>query len=134
MNWFIGRFEHSLDEKGRVILPKKFRDIFRSESYISHHEDGCLALWTDIEFNEQAAKFREMGNSESKNDRNKARFWAANVQEVKVDAQGRIAIPSYLREFAGLESEVIVNGNMNRIEFWSPTRWASVEDQPLDES
>ncbi len=123
MAGLVGRYEHSLDIKGRVILPAKFRAQFERGGYLTQHSEGCLALWTPGEFERQMAVMQERAES-GRSDRNRARLWASTSHEVEIDRQGRMAIPVHLREFAGLESEVLVHGAIDRVELWSPPAWA----------
>jgi MraZ protein len=120
---FIGRYEHSLDAKGRVILPVKFRAEFERGGFLSQHAEGCLALWTPEEFDTQQAVVKERADSGSREDRNLARVWASGSAEVEVDKSGRMPIPAYLRTFAKLEADVLVIGAIDRIELWSPSVW-----------
>jgi MraZ protein len=120
---FVGRYEHSLDTKGRVILPAKFRAPFERGGYLTEHREGCLALWTPGEFERQMAAMQEQAAA-GRTDRNRARLWAASSAEVEVDRQGRMAIPSHLRTFASLEGDVLVHGAIDRVELWSPPTWA----------
>jgi MraZ protein len=119
----LGRYEHSLDIKGRVILPAKFRSHFEKGGYLAQQSEGCLALWTPGEFDRQMAVMLERAG-ESRANRNRARLWAASSHEVEIDRQGRMAIPAHLREFAGLDSEVLVHGAIDRVELWNPSLWA----------
>jgi MraZ protein len=119
---FFGRHEHSLDVKGRVILPARFRREFDSHAYLSQFHDRCLALWTPEEFERQMEEM-ESAQDDSRDERNAARYWAANSAEVELDKQGRLPIPNYLRDFARLEGAVLVNGAINRVELWNPDEW-----------
>ncbi|MGH9076065.1 MAG: division/cell wall cluster transcriptional repressor MraZ [Acidimicrobiales bacterium] len=119
---FFGRFQHSLDAKGRVILPSRFRVAFDTVAYLSQHVEGCLALWTPDVFAKQIDEMLEH-QGRGRAERNVARYWAAGLVEVEMDRQGRVAIPSYLRTFAQLESEVLVVGALDRIELWHPPDW-----------
>lgn len=119
---FFGRYEHSLDAKGRVILPARFRAHFDTQAYLSQHLEKCLALWTPDEFEKRMADM-EVTQEQGRKARNFARVWAAGSTEVEIDRQGRFAIPAYLREFAGLETAVLVSGALNRIELWRPDEW-----------
>lgn len=118
---FFGRYEHSLDAKGRVILPARFRGQFGAQAYVSQYQDRCLALWTSEEFDKQLAD-QEQRQGQGRTERNLARVWASGSAEVDIDRQGRLAIPAYLREFAGLEVEhpILVTGALNRVELWNP--------------
>lgn len=126
MAWLVGKYEHQIDDKGRIILPAKFRRHFEEESYLSEYEGDCLALWSSSEFESQAKKRAE---EETQNPQlaNKVRRWAASIHEVKVDRQGRIQIPLPLREYAGLRDEVIITGVMNRVEIWAREKWETLE-------
>jgi MraZ protein len=119
---FVGRYEHTLDTKGRVILPSKFRPSFERGGYLSQNSEGCLALWTPAEFERQMEVMQERAVT-GRAQRNRARLWAANSHEVEVDRQGRMAIPGYLRTFAGLEGDVLVLGAIDRVELWNPAAW-----------
>ncbi|MCX6512518.1 MAG: cell division/cell wall cluster transcriptional repressor MraZ [Actinobacteria bacterium] len=123
MAGFVGRYEHSLDDKGRVILPVKFRSSFERGGFITEHREGCLALWTPAEFERQLASLHRASGDGGRQQRNRARLWAANSQEVAVDAQGRMPISAYLRSFAQLDGEILVHGAIDRIELWSPVVW-----------
>jgi MraZ protein len=121
---FFGRYDHSLDSKGRVILPARFRTFFAATVFVTAHYERCLALWTPDEFE---VRFEEVlaRQSLSTEDRNFARVWSATSAEEKIDAQGRVMIAPRLREFAGLELEspVLVTGSLDRIELWHPQAW-----------
>ena len=120
---FFGRFEHSLDDKGRIILPVKFRGSFEHGGYLTQYHDRCLALWTPEEFEEQMGS-REAAQNLSREERNLARLWSSGTQEVDVDRQGRIAIPQHLREFARLDGDVLVHGAIDRVELWNKEVWS----------
>jgi MraZ protein len=120
---FVGRYEHSLDAKGRVILPAKFRVAFERGGYLTENREGCLALWTPGEFERQMAAMQDRAAADRAN-RNRARLWAASSHEVEIDRQGRMAIPVHLRDFASLQGDVLVHGAIDRIELWNPALWA----------
>lgn len=121
---FFGRFEHTLDPKGRVILPSKFRPAFEHGGYLSQFHDGCLALWTPEEFEKQMIAMRDASET-GRSNRNLARVWASGSADVQVDGQGRLVIPAHLREFAQLRNDVLVHGAIDRIELWDPTAWGA---------
>ena len=123
MAGFVGRYEHSLDTKGRVILPAKFRPQFERGGYLTQHIEGCIALWTLGEFERQMDAMQERAAA-GKADRNRARLWASTSAEVEVDRQGRMPIPSHLREFADLDGDVLVTGAIDRVELWNPTAFS----------
>jgi MraZ protein len=132
---FFGRFEHSLDAKGRLILPAKFRVDFDDGGFLTQNVDGCLALWPPDAFEAQMTSMLERA-AVGRADRNLVRIWASNSHEVEVDRQGRLAIPTRLRDFASLTAEVLVNGAIDRVELWDPARWEEKvlpEEQRLTE-
>lgn len=120
---FFGRYEHALDLKGRVILPAKLRLHFSRPGYLTTHFEGCLALWTEEEF-EREVEIRQDQSDANPVSRNLVREWSSAVFEVEVDRQGRMPIPANLRSYAGLEQEVLIIGMINRVELWSPSRWS----------
>ena len=132
---FFGRFDHSIDGKGRVILPAKFRGAFEDGGYLTQHHDGCLALWTPEQFDSQMLRMQERAG-DSRSQRNQARYWASTSHESEIDRQGRMMIPARLRAYAALEGDVLVLGAIDRIELWNPARWeekVGPEEQRLTE-
>ena len=119
---FFGRYEHTLDPKGRVILPSKFRASFEHGGYLTNYSERCLALWTPEDF-EVRMHTMEKQQDLGRDERNLARLFAAGTSEVEIDKQGRMAIPAYLRDFARLDGDVLVIGLMNRVELWNPQEW-----------
>ena len=120
---FVGRHEHSLDVKGRIILPARYRSSFDTLAYISKFKEGCLALWTPDAF-ELMLDEMEAAFDRSAPDRAMVRAWASGSMEVELDRQGRVAIPGYLREYAHLQDAVLVHGAISHIELWDPEEWA----------
>ena len=122
---FLGEFKHSLDDKGRLVLPAKFRDRL-STAVVSSHRDSCLALWTPEQFKEESKTMsaRMKGNLK---DRSMARVFFASAQEVAPDRQGRVVIPTNLREMARLtpDCEVVVTGAWDWVEVWLAESWIS---------
>jgi MraZ protein len=121
---FVGTFEHSLDDKGRVVLPSTFRSHLADKGFISQL-DSCLGLWTDDGFAEVAERLTEKIR-DGQAPQEAMRAFAANAHEVRPDSQGRITIPQRLREFAHLEREVVVIGAIGRIEIWDAPRWQEI--------
>lgn len=130
---FFGRYEHSLDAKGRVILPARFRADFERGGYLTQYREGCLALWTPDAFNQQMLTMQEAATRGGSRERNLARVWASGTQDVEVDRSGRLAIPPHLRAFARLDGDgvpagtngrpVLVLGAIDRVELWNPAVW-----------
>lgn len=129
---FFGRYEHSLDLKGRIILPARFRAQFDTSAYITRHLEGCLALWTPAEFEKQTAEMLAR-QERSAEDRNNVRIWAGTSAAVEIDRQGRVAVPKSLQDFAGLDRAALIMGALDRIELWNPTLW-DVEVKPAERS
>jgi MraZ protein len=119
---FLGEYQHSLDAKGRVILPSKYRDQLSGGAYVSKGRGGCLFVYTAQEFNEVANRAREASKRGSR-ELDAARSFFAGTAEVTPDKQGRIAIPQHLRDYAGLDRDVVVAGVFSRIEIWDGRRW-----------
>jgi MraZ protein len=126
---FFGRYEHSLDSKGRLILPAKLRVHFSQPGFLTPHLEGCLALWTSDEF-EKEIEVRLAQAEGDPVERNRVRDWSAAVFEAEIDRQGRMPVPAHLRAYAGLEQEVLVVGMINRVELWAPRAW---EAKQLDD-
>ena len=119
---FMSEYNHTLDTKGRLIIPAKFRETLGEEFVISKGMDGCLFVYAGDDWNafEQKLTSLPLINKEA---RQFARFFLAGAATVEVDKQGRILLPAVLREFAGLEKEVVSVGVLKRIEIWDKNRW-----------
>ncbi|HEY3096740.1 MAG TPA: division/cell wall cluster transcriptional repressor MraZ [Acidimicrobiia bacterium] len=135
---FLGEYQHSLDAKGRVILPAKYRDQLSGGAYVTKGRGGCLSLYTAEEFTEVADRAREASKRGGR-ELDAARSFFAGTAEVSPDKQGRIAIPQNLREYARLDRDrdVIVAGVFSRIEIWDSQRWRERDrqgEQSLNES
>jgi len=119
---FLGEYQHSLDEKGRIILPAKFREQLEGGAVMGRGLDGCLTVYPPVEFRRHAEKLvdlREQGATK----RQAARTFFSGATDFIPDRQGRVAIPPHLREYAGLEREVVVAGAYNRFEIWDAQRY-----------
>lgn len=121
---FFGSYEHALDAKGRIILPAKLRGPFDQHGFLTPHLEGCLALWTEAEFDHEVEVRLAQAEGDAPS-RNAVRDWSAAVFDTEIDKQGRMPIPQHLRSYAGLEQEVLVIGMINRVELWAPSAWAS---------
>jgi MraZ protein len=127
---FVGTFEHSLDDKGRLVLPSVFRSHLADRGFVSQYE-SCLGLWTEDGFMDVARRLQEKVR-EGKASQNAVRAFAANATEVRPDSQGRITIPPRLREYAGLDREVVVIGALDRVEIWDASRWRDISSAADD--
>jgi MraZ protein len=125
---FVGTYEHGLDEKGRMVLPAKIRAQL-GETGLLGKLDGCLGLWTVDGFFDAADRLRaEIDNRTGRVTPGALRQFTADAHEVTPDQQGRIVIPARLRAYAGLGSEVVVTGRMERAEIWDAQAWAAMSD------
>ena len=122
---FVGIHEHTLDGKGRLILPAGFRGYLAEGAYITAL-DSCVGILPIDEFAHTAAELRSQVGKEQV-DINALRSFAAQADFVVPDAQGRMRILPHLRAGAGLERRVIVTGMIRHIEIWNPDRWAEVQ-------
>jgi MraZ protein len=133
-SFLTGEFRHTLDDRSRVAVPVRFRPRLAEGATLARWLDKCLGLFPNDEWEELAAKLRGLPLTNAKA-REFARFMSSGAVEVQLDKQGRILVPSYLREYAGLsEGEVIVVGALNRLEIWAPAAWlpyrSKIEDEP----
>jgi MraZ protein len=120
---FTGEFQRPLDEKGRVILPVKFREQLGTGAWLTKQIDGCLAIWTAEEYAVESEDKKRLLKATSREDRAAARSFLAGAVPAEPDRQGRIAIPPHLREFARIERDVVLTGAHSVIEIWSGEQW-----------
>ncbi|MEW5957234.1 MAG: division/cell wall cluster transcriptional repressor MraZ [Chloroflexota bacterium] len=125
---FFGEFEHTIDGKGRLTIPAKFRDELESGVVVTRGLDGCLWAYTRSEWEQVAEKISQLPAT-NPNARNFARFMFSSASDSIPDRQGRVLIPQNLRDYAGINSDTTIIGVMNRIEIWSPDRWKSIISQ-----
>lgn len=129
----IGEYEHSLDTKGRLIMPAKLRDDIGEKFIITKGLDGCLFAFSIEEWNNFEQKLRTLPIS-NKDARAFSRFFFAGAMDCEIDKQGRFLISSNLRDFANLTKEVVIIGMDSRIEIWSKDKWEKLdEDISADE-
>ena len=127
---FMGEYNHTIDAKGRLIIPSKFREMLGDEFVVTKGLDGCLFVYDNNEWSAFEEKLKSLPLT-NKDARQFVRFFLAGATLAEVDKQGRILVPVNLREFAGLEKEVVLVGVASRVEIWSRTRWenaASYDD------
>lgn len=123
---FLGRYNHTLDAKGRLAIPARFRDAVAEGLVLTRGIDRCLALYPMAAWRPLAEKVSALPISDP-DARNFRRMVFAEAADLTLDAQGRILIPPELRRYAGLEREALVVGVDTAIEIWSPERWQAVE-------
>lgn len=124
---FMSEYNHTIDAKGRLIIPSKFREILGEEFVVSKGMDGCLFVYANDDWNafEQKLTSLPLINKEA---RQFARFFLAGAAQVELDKQGRILLPAALREFAGLDKDVVLVGVGSRIEIWSKDKYEAAGD------
>lgn len=120
---FIGEFQHHLDQKGRMAVPAKFRSELAGGAVVTRGLDRCLFVLTKAEWQKLADKLVALPIAQA-NSRAFVRLMLAGAMDVEVDAQGRVLLPDYLRQYADLKREVVVAGLMNRLEIWNREAWA----------
>ena len=119
---FNGEYNHTVDTKGRLIIPTKFRDGLGEEFKVTRGLDGCLFAFPLGEWEKFEEQLRSLPLTQS-NARRFTRFFFFFSMSCELDRQGRILLPQSLREFAGLEKDVVLTGMINRVEIWDKQRW-----------
>ncbi len=123
----IGEYEHSLDTKGRLIMPAKLREDMGEKFIVTKGLDGCLFAFSQNEWLNFEQKLKSLPLSD-KNARNFVRFFLSGATECELDKQGRFLISSNLREAAKLEKETIIIGVGTRLEIWNKDIWKSCDE------
>ncbi|OGX16883.1 MAG: cell division/cell wall cluster transcriptional repressor MraZ [Omnitrophica WOR_2 bacterium RBG_13_44_8b] len=123
---FYGEYFHTIDRKGRLILPAKFRDAakthFIEKFFVTRGLDKCLFMFSEEEWKTQENKFKAIPFTKQQA-RTFNRLYFSGAQEVTFDTQGRILLPQYLKDFAEIKKDVVVVGVSNRIEIWAKNNW-----------
>ena len=120
---FMGEYNHTIDAKGRLIIPSRFRELLGEEFVLTRGLDGCLSIYPMDEWVAFEEKLRALPLT-NKDARTFSRFFVAGATASQLDKQGRILVPQTLRQFAGLDKDVVLTGNLNRIEVWSKEKWS----------
>ncbi|HAU84274.1 MAG TPA: division/cell wall cluster transcriptional repressor MraZ [Lachnospiraceae bacterium] len=118
---FMGEYDHTIDAKGRIIMPSKFRTDLGEQFVITMGLDGCLFVYPNEEWMKFVEELKKLPGSREA--RQLQRYFMAGAIACEVDKQGRVLIPSKLREHACLEKEVVFVGVLSKIEIWSKERW-----------
>jgi len=130
---FIGEYHYTIDNKGRLAIPVKFREILAQGCVVTRGIDACLFLYPRREWESLALKLAQLPISQNKT-RAFTRLMLAGAMDVETDKLGRITIPDYLRNYAGLSKRVVVAGLYNRLEIWDEKRWEEYKKQSEKES
>ena len=120
-NMLIGQYNHSIDTKGRIIIPSKVRDNLGDNFIVTRGLDGCLFVYPKCEWENIIDKYKQL--PDTKNRRHFMRIFLSGATECEYDKQGRINIPKPLVEYAKLEKDCIIIGVDERLEIWSKERW-----------
>ena len=134
--FLTGEFRHTLDDRGRVAIPVRFRARMARGAVVSRWLDGCLSIFPRDVWEALAERLAALPTT-SGPAREFIRFMSSGALEVDLDGQGRILVPAFLRTYAELAGgEVVVVGALNRLELWAPARWdgyrRTMEDAPED--
>lgn len=119
---FFGEYEHSVDEKGRLALPARFRPKLADGLVVTRGLDGCLFVYPIADWTRLAERISELPLTQT-NARDFQRLMFSGAVDGQLDGQGRVGLPVYLREYGAIEREAVVIGVNTRIEIWSKARW-----------
>ena len=125
---FIGEYQASIDEKGRISVPAKFRSELKAKVVVTRGLDNSLFLYTMDEWKKLAEKLASLPIATA-NTRAFSRLMLAGAMDCEIDKQGRIIVPGYLKEFAKINKKVVIAGLYNRIEIWSEELWQTYKQQ-----
>lgn len=133
IHMLMGEYQHNMDNKGRLIIPAKFRDELGDNFVATRGLDNCLFIYPIKEWKVLEEKLTSLPIT-SKNARSLVRFFFSGATECELDKQGRISIPTNLRNYAELEKQVIIIGLASRIELWSEDSWDQYLESAEDSS
>ena len=123
---FYGEFFHSIDRKGRLIMPARFREVakgnFVEKFYITRGLDKCLFMFSEEEWKAQEQKFKVVSFTKQES-RIFNRLYFSGAVEIIPDRQGRVLLPQYLKDFAEIKKDIVIVGVSNRIEIWAKEHW-----------
>jgi len=125
---FMGEYSHSVDAKGRLIIPAKLRDGLGERFIATKGLDKCLFVFPLKEFEAFSERLRGLGTSSSQA-RAFNRLFFSGATECELDPQGRILVPANLREYAGIDKDCVIVGVENRVEIWAQERWAEYSEE-----
>ena len=123
---FMGEYNHSLDSKGRLIVPSKFRELLGDEFYVTKGLDPCLVAYTPEKWQEVLDSLEEQLPTNFRNGREMRRYLIGGSAEVEIDKQGRVLIPGNLRQFAHLEKNLVLVGAGDYFEIWDEQAWQQI--------
>jgi MraZ protein len=128
---FYGEYEHTIDRKGRMIVPAKFRQALKAHDvtslFLTRGLDGCLFLFPEAEWRVAESRFKQVPFTKGEG-RKFNRLFFSGATEVTIDRLGRLLVPRGLKEFAQIKQDVIIVGVSNRMEVWSKEKWQAFYD------
>jgi len=123
---FYGEYKHNIDRKGRIVLPAKFRDVYKEHGierfFLTRGLDKCIFMFSEDEWVSQEQKFKNLSFTKQES-RNFNRLFFSGAIDVVPDKQGRFIIPTLLKDYAHVKREVVIIGVANRIEIWESNLW-----------
>jgi MraZ protein len=119
---FTGEYRHSVDDKGRIAVPARFRAQLMTGAYVSRWMESCLAIHTEAGWNDLADRMAALPITDT-NGRLFSRFVFSGAAPAELDRQGRVLIPAFLRDSIGLAAEAVVVGTRDHVEIWAPGQW-----------
>lgn len=128
---FIGEYQHALDSKNRMIVPSKLREELGNKFVITKGLDGCLYAYPQDEWKNLEEKMKTLPLT-NRDARSFVRFFFAGACEIEMDKQGRGLIPQNLKEYAGIEKEIVSIGVLTIVEIWSKEKWQEYNDSNVD--
>lgn len=128
---FFGSYEHNLDAKGRLFIPSKFRSKIEGSVYITKGFDGCLSIYTKKDFEPKLKEYMSYSYN-NKDTRSHLRIHFSSFDEIEIDKQGRLQIPSKFLKKEGISQEVIIVGVLDHFEIWDRKRWNEYYDENYD--
>lgn len=130
---FLGEFEHSIDSKGRLAIPARFRTSLGEGAVLTRNFDSCLVIYPQEVWRSVAERLDSLSTTQEAA-RMAKRFVFSGATECEFDKQGRVLVPSFLRSYAGLEETGMVVGQYSRIEIWDRQRWREISSRAESES
>lgn len=130
---FIGEYQHTVDEKGRLAMPVKFRSVLSKGAVVTRGLDNCLFVYSKQEWKKLAEKLAALPFSQS-NSRAFARLMLAGAMDIEFDKQGRAVLPEYLRTYAKIGKNAVVAGLYNRLEIWDKATWEQYKSKTEKDS
>jgi MraZ protein len=130
---FIGEYYYTVDPKGRIAIPSKLRKILSGGGVITKGLDNCLFIFSIKDWQQMAEKIKGLPLSQS-NSRAFSRLMLAGAMDIKLDSQGRILVPDYLRRYVGLRKKIVLAGVYNRLEIWDEKEWEKYKKRTEKES